>query len=200
MLLELGLDYETREILTRSEGMRDPAFQRLNLRGKIPVLEDGDLVIGESGAILFHLADAYRDRAVLAPPPATPERARFDDLCLYALTELDAPLYVIRRHEGLASVYGESPVACRAAREYFLRQVAEVERRLADGGEHLLGDAFSAADILVASCLEWAARVEIPLPASLDAYRARIRERPAFQAAVARNFTPAALAALSGAP
>lgn len=197
MLLELGLAYETREILTRSEAMNDPAFRRLNQRGKIPVLEDGELVIGESGAILFSLADRYRDRAVLAPQPATPERARFDDLCLFTLTELDATLYVIRRHEGLASIYGAAPTACEAARGYFLRQVQEIERRLADGRAHVLGEAFSAADILVMSCLEWAALVSIPLGAELCAYRDRIRARPAFGEAMRRNFTPEAMAALS---
>ena len=197
MLLELGLPYETRPILTRSEGMNDPDFRRLNQRGKIPVLEDGDLVIGESGAILLALADRYRDRAELAPEPATPDRARFDDLCFYTLTELDAALYVIRRHEGLPSIYGEAPAACKAAREYFLRQVGEIERRLADGRAHLMGDAFSAADILVSSCLEWAAVVSIPLSDPLLAYRERVRARPAFAAAMERNFTPEALAALA---
>jgi len=197
MLLELGLRYETREILTRSEGMQDPGFRALNQRGKIPVLEEDDLVIGESGAILFHLADRHRERVALAPEPATSERARFDDLCLFTLTELDASLYVIRRHEGLASLYGEAPAACRAAREYFLRQVGEIARRLADGRAHLLGDAFSAADILVMSCLEWAAMVQIALPEALDDYRVRLRARPAWATAIERNFTPAAMAALA---
>jgi glutathione S-transferase len=196
MLHELELPYETREVITRTPSMEDPEFQRLNQRGKIPLLEDGGLVIGESGAILFYLADRHRERVQLAPQPATSERAGFDDLCLYTLTELDAPLYVIRRHEGLASVYGEAPAACQAARAYFTRQVKEIERRLADGRPHLLGDAFGAADILVMSCLEWAASLRIPLDA-FDAYRGRLRSRPAYMAAFRRNFTPEALAALA---
>lgn len=196
MLCELSLPYETRAILPRSEGMREPAFERLNQRSKVPVLEDDGLVIGESGAILFYLADRHRERLTLAPPPATPERARFDDLCLYSLTELDATLYVIRRHEGLPAVYGDAPVACQAAREYFLRQAGEIERRLSDGRPHLLGEAFSVADLLVTSCLDWAAFVSVPLPEALDAYRRRIAKREAYTRAMQTNFPPAAFEAL----
>lgn len=196
MLHELSLPYETVEVLTRSEQMQQPAFRSLNGRGKIPVLEDDGLVIGESGAILFYLADRYRERAVLAPAPATQHRARFDDLCLYTLTELDAVLYVIRRHEGLPSIYGASPTACEAARQYFLRQVAEIERRLADGRPHLLGDDFSAADILVTTCLDWARFVAVELSEPLEAYRGRIARRDAYTKAMATNFTPAAFEAL----
>lgn len=196
MLEELGLPYETVAVLPRSEAMDDPAFARLNGRHKVPVLEDGDVVIGESGAIVFHLADRYRERAVMAPRPATSERARFDDLCLFALTELDATLYVIRRHEGLPAVYGEAPTACAAARAYFLRQASELERRLADGRPYLLGDAFGAADLIVATCLDWARFVSIPLPDPLGAYRERIARRDGYARAMTTNFPPAAFEAL----
>ncbi|MGH0029067.1 MAG: glutathione S-transferase family protein [Myxococcota bacterium] len=197
MLRELDLPYETREILTRSEAMQDPEFRALNQREKIPVYQEDDFAMGESAAIVFHLADRHRDRVALAPERATRERARFDDLSFFAMTELDAALYVIRRHEGLPSIYGASPAACRAAREYFLRQVQEIVRQLADGRPYLMGDDFSALDILVLSCLEWAAVVEIALPDELSPYRERLRGRPAFASAMQCNFTPAAVAALA---
>lgn len=196
MLHELGLPYDTKEILTRSEAMQDPTFHALNQRQKLPVFEDDGLVIGESGAILFYLADRHRDRVVLAPAPATRERARFDDLCLFTLTELDATLYVIRRHEGLVSIYGSAPTACEAARQYFLRGAGELERQLADGRAYLLGDAFSALDILVTTCLDWAAFVAVELPDALQVYKQRIAQRDAYAKAMARNFPPAAFEAL----
>jgi len=199
-LLELGLLYETRPLIPRTPRMRDPEFLRLTRRGKVPFLEDGDVAIGESAAIAFHLADRYRDRGHLAPEPATAERAVFDDLCLFILTELDAALYIIRRHEGLPAVYGEAPAACSAARAYFLRGLGEVERRLADGRPHLLGDAFSAADLLLITCLAWARLVAIELPESLAGYCERIHQRAAFGRAVRVNFPPEAVAALRGEP
>ena len=198
MLHELDLDYETRAILPRSDEMDDPELVRLTQRRKIPFFEDGELRIGESGAIVLYLADRYRERAVLAPEPGSVERARFEELVFFILMELDATaLYVLRRHEGLPDVYGEAPAACDAARDYFARMVGEIERRLADGRPHLLGDAFSAADVLLVSCLAWARFVGIALTPPLAAYQSLVAARPAFARAMSVNFPPEALAALA---
>jgi glutathione S-transferase len=197
MLCELGLDYRTREILPRSESMRDPEFLRRGERGKVPVFERGDLRIGESGAIVFHLADLHREGIALAPDPGTAERAIFDDLCLFALTELDAPLYIIRRHAGLPEIYGESEVAVRSAADYFLRQVAEVDRRLQDDRPFIMGETFSGADILISTCLAWARGVEIPLSDVASSYQGRTQDREGYRKAVEKNFPPAARALLA---
>ena len=197
LLEELGLAYQTHAILPRTEGMRDPAFLAVSKRGKVPFFVDGDVRMGESGAILFYLSDAYRDRGDFAPERGTAKRAEFDDLCCFILMELDATaLYILRRHEGLPEEYGEAPVACDAARDYFRRQVGILEERLADGRPHLLGEPFSCADILLASCLAWAAVAGIELGEVLTRYATALRERPAFGPAFQRNFPPEALAAL----
>jgi glutathione S-transferase len=193
MLHELGLTYETREIIPRTPSMDTPEFASRSRRGKVPILEEGDLVFGESGAIVVHLADTHRDRSVLAPPPATPDRAHFDDVFFFTLTELDAPLYIIRRHQGLADVYGAAPVAVASARDYFLRQTGEIERRLADGRPHVLGDAFSAADLMLTSCFVWAKTLGIALSPSIEEHLARCTDRDAFRSAMKENFTPAAM-------
>ncbi len=126
-------------------------------------------------------------------PIGDPLRAAYYDLCLFAMTELDATtLYVLRRHEGLPEIYGAAPVASEAARAYFVRQLGEMERRLADGRPHLLGDRFTSPDLLLTTCLDWARFVGIELPDPLERYRARIAERPAYAAAMAANFAPLA--------
>lgn len=202
-LAELGLRYESRPVLPRTPAMDGPEFRRVSPRRKVPILEDGELVIGESGAIVLHLADRHRDRIVLTPEPGTPERSVLHDLLLFTLVEIDAVLYVIRRHEGLASEYGASPVAADAARSYVARQLGEMERRLADGRPHLLGGAFGAADLVLATCLGWADAVGVELPEMLASYAARLSQRPASVAARAANFPPEAIAWLkagAGAP
>ena len=204
MLAELGLSYETREIITRSEGMEAADFRALSQRGKIPLYEDGDLMIGESAAIVLFLADRYRGDGndegdgsrSLAPEPGTDDRARHDELCFFIMTEMDSPLYLIRRHAGLPEVYGESPVAVQAAKDYFLRSSTEIERRLSDGRAFLMGQDFTVADLLLKTCLAWAGFVQIPLPDLLTAYSASLGERPAYASAMRKNFTAAALAAL----
>jgi len=197
MLAELELEYETRPILTRTERMEDPGFRALSGRGKIPLLEDGDLMIGESAAISLYLADRYRDHAALAPPLGSDERAVHDELCFFIMTEMDALLYVIRRHEGLPDLYGRSEIACDAARAYFVRSAEEVERRLAGGSNYLMGEAFQVADLLLKTCLDWAGLCSITIPDSLRGYGERIASRPAYVKAIGINFTPEAIAALT---
>jgi len=199
ILAELGLEYETRDILPHSDSMSSPEFKALSERGKVPIFEDGELMIGESAAIVLYLADRYRDLAALVPPPGTDARASHADLCFFVMTEMDALLYVLRRHEGpLSAVYGESRVACDAARAYFLRSAGELERRLADGRPYLVGDIFCVADLLLKTCLDWADFVGIQLPEPLESYSQTISERPAYATAMSINFTPAAMAALAG--
>ena len=197
LLKELDIEFEVKPIQTRTPSMNRPEFLALSERGKFPILEHGDLVMGESAAISLYLADAYRCAGVLAPDPGTPARALHDELCWFAMTEMDAALYTIRKHEALPEIYGESKVAAESARHYFLRSAAEMERRLADGRTYLLGDDFSVADLLFKTCLDWAViACRIKLPASLVDYSGRLSARPAFSLAMKMNFPPETLAAL----
>lgn len=199
MLAELGLDYVTKEIMTRTETMNSPEFRALSKRAKIPLFEDGDLMIGESAAIVLYLADRYRQTThAFAPEPGTNDRARHDELCFFIMTEMDAALYTIRRHGGLPEIYGESTAAVESAGAYFLRSARELEDRLRDGRSHLLGDDFSVADLLLKTCLDWARFAALELPESLTVYSSAIGQRPAYLIAMKRNFTPEASAALTG--
>ena len=112
--------------------------------------------------------------------------------------ELDAPLYVIRRHGGLPDVYGESEVAVESAGKYFLRGVEVMDRRLADGRPFLLGESFSGADLLLATCLAWAQIVELTLTPRLEDFQVRIGTREPFKRAMAVNFPPGAARLVPG--
>ena len=68
MLHELDLDYEKRLIGARTGETHTSAFLRLNPGGKIPVLEDGELVLTESAAIITYLAEKYGQGTGLVPP------------------------------------------------------------------------------------------------------------------------------------
>jgi glutathione S-transferase len=57
MLLMLGLPYRT--VPADAEVRATPAFRRLNPLGQIPVLEDGELALADSNAILVYLAKRY---------------------------------------------------------------------------------------------------------------------------------------------
>lgn len=72
-LREKGIGYEEVEVDLPGGAHRGPGFRRLNPFGQVPVLEDGDLVIGESIAILEYLEERYPAPALL--PTAAARRA-----------------------------------------------------------------------------------------------------------------------------
>lgn len=191
-LAEVGVAYETRSIGARTGETKSEAFTAITARQKIPVLQHGDVVLTESLAIVAYISDCFgTDRNWLLPRDAL-GRARCLEWCAYALSELDASsLYVIRRHRDLAHIYGAAPAVCEAAEAYFAMQMRALDRALADGRTHILGDTFSAADIMLSSCLEWAVRYGVVVGEPARAYNDRVMSRPAFAVAQARNARPA---------
>jgi glutathione S-transferase len=188
MLHELGLEYESRPIGSRTGETATAEFTRLNPRQKIPLLQDGEITLAESAAIVTYLAQVYGQSAGLIPPPLTAQRAAYFEWCFFIMTELDAhTLYVIRKHTNLAAIYGEAPAAVRAAREGFAKQVQVADQALAQRGPFVLGAAFTGADILLATCLGWAERLEVPLTATLRDYLKGATARPAYRLAHAAN-------------
>ena len=186
-LHELGLEYERRPIGSRTGETQDPAFRKLNPREKIPVLQDGDLVLAESAAIVSYLAETYGKGPALIPPVGTPDRAAYYEWAFFIMTELDAhTLYVMRKHRDLPELYGEAPEAIRTAQQGFEKQVRVAERKLADA-PCLLGERFSGVDILLTTCLTWAAFYRIPLHPTLRAYVDRTTGREAYGRAAAAN-------------
>ena len=188
-LIELGLEYRSERIQSRSGETETPAYRRLNPRGKIPVLEDGGLVLSESAAIVTYLAETYGNGRLI--PAGGADRAKYFEWISFISMEIDATtLYVLRRHEALPAIYGEAPTANAAARGYFDRMITAAVREIEDGRTYLLGTVFSGADIVMTTCLDWALAYEVPLPEPWLAYRERTVARPAHARAVAANAVP----------
>ena len=182
MLHELGLEYETRSIGSRTGETQTVEFSKLNPRQKIPLLQDGAITVAESAAIVTYLAETYGQAAGLIPPPGSAQRVAYYEWCFFTMTELDAhTLYIIRKHTQLASTYGEAPNAVAAAREGFLKQASVADQMLQAMGPYILGSVFTGADILLATCLRWAGRLELPLTATLQSYLERATSRPAYR-------------------
>lgn len=186
MLHELELPYEARRVGSRTGETNTPEFNRMNPSEKIPVLQDGELVLSESAAIVNYLARAYGAAKNMLPPDEVRERARYDQWCFFSMMELDAnTLYIIRRHEDLKQVYGEAPGAVKTARECFAKQAVAAARRLV--GPYALGERFCGVDLLLTTCLTGAVRREIEIPQALHDYLALTTVRPAYQSALQAN-------------
>ncbi len=194
VLQELNLKYEKRLVGSRTGETQTAQFRRLNPRGKIPVLQDGGLVLAESAAIINYLVENYGPGSCLVPCPGTPERGLYDQWCFFIMTELDAhTLYILRRHDDLHYLYGRSPNAVQAAKEGFARQISVVTEELRTGGPYLLGKMFTCADVLLTTCLTWARYCKIPLAPELCDYVADLTARPAYRRAAEVNGGPVGL-------
>jgi glutathione S-transferase len=189
MLAELGLAYACHPIQSRTGETLTDEFRRLNPRHKIPVLRHGSLVLTESAAIIHYLSETCANSQEVYVPSEAAGRARLHEWCYFIMSELDAgSLYVVRRHDGLKQIYGEAPTAVASAKSYFLHNVGAMAARIGSAGSYLCGEKLSAADILLMTWLDWAASCDISLPETVSSYRQRVALRPAYQAALKKNF------------
>ena len=187
-LEEVGQPYEVR-LLSFSE-MKEPAHRRLHPFGQIPTYEEGDLVLFESGAIVFHIAERH---AGLLPDNAN-ARARAITWMFAALNTVEPPIVDL----GSAALverdktwYAERlPVLQDRVRE----RLDQLSNRLGDAD--WLDDAFSAGDLLMVTVLRrLTASGTLEAYPNLSAYVARGEARPAYKRAF-----DAQLAVFTGAP
>lgn len=185
MLEELGVPYDVRRLNLAAGDQKKPDYLALNPNGTIPTLVDGDLVLWESAAICQYLADKAPDKR-LAPPVGTPARGKYYQWIHYAMSALEPPAITIFLHTMMRPEEKRVPLLVEEARPALAAGMAVVERALA-GRPHILGDEFTAADVMIASTLGWARMMGLvgaDLPNVSD-YLDRLMARPAAQRAFA---------------
>lgn len=114
------------------------------------------------------------------------QRAIYDQTISCIATELDAQgLWLHRKHAAMGKVFGEIPAAVVAARSQFEKMNAQIAAPILRH-PYLLGNEFTAADILYVHCLDWSKSIgwHDHWPSHLDAYRKLCHDRPAYQRAV----------------
>lgn len=187
-LHELSVPYETEPILARSGETQTLQYSLINPRQKIPLLQDGDFTIAESGAIISYLAETYGKEGRQLIPSGKRQRAQMNEWNFFIAMELDATsLYPIRRHSLLKHIYGDAPAAVESSRAYFLKQLGYVDCTLRENGHFLMGEEFTIADIMLTTCLTWAKTLGVPIHDHCCTYLETITARDAYQAALAAN-------------
>ena len=148
MLEELGLPYENVKVSFVND-TRKPEFLKINPNGHIPVLQDGDLTLWESMAINLYLARRY-DKGLW--PKRVEDEGRAFQWSLWAMTELEEPVLTAVMHRMSLPADQRDPKRADDAAERFKTPLGVLNGELA-GKAYLLGDAFTVADLNVASVI-----------------------------------------------
>jgi len=178
-LLEAGAPFEAVKVGRDKQTSDGRDFLALNPYGYVPALEldDGE-ILTEGPAIVQYIADRWPD-AGLAPPNLTIERYRLQAALGFINSEV---------HKTVSGLF--NPALQDDERE---RIVGKVDTRLTqlsrkmEGHEWILGDDFSVADIYLFVVTRWFAGLKLDLARwpVIAAHHARVRARPATQAALA---------------
>jgi len=188
MLEELGQPYDIKLIKLSAGDNLKPDYLAINPIGKVPALKHGDTVITEAAAICTYLADEFPN-AKLSIPVGTPRRGVylkwlfFGPSCIEpAVIDRAAP----RKEEARRGMLGYGDF------DTVMNVVAQAVAK----GPWLMGEQFTAADVIVGANIRWGMMFKMISPRQefLD-YAARIAARPAAQRAEAKDKDLAAKAA-----
>lgn len=188
-LKEVDADFEFISVNLLKGEHKQPEFLRINPVGRVPVLVDGDRIIPESAAIVLYLADKYPEKALL--PADLAERAQVYRWTLFAVTELEQPLWRITRHTLLYPPEQRLPADVELARADFATMAAILDKHL-EGREFIVGDRLTVADCVTAYLIDWANEVHlIDAFPRLQAYLERLYGRPEAPQRIAEAFKAA---------
>jgi len=185
-LQELGVPFEAEKVDLAAGEHRSPKFLALNPAGRVPVLVDGDLVLTESAAIVIYLADKFPKKRLLPADPV--QRATALQWLLFAVTELEHPLWRIARHKNLYPKEKRSPADIELAGEDFAPMAQILEAHM-QGRDYVVGDSVGVVDFVMAYTLDWADLAGLLKDSPvLRAYMARMYQRPKAPLRIAEAF------------
>jgi len=174
MLEEVGEPYDIHFLSLSKGDNRAPDFLAVNPMGKVPALRHGDVVITEGAAICTYLADEF-PRAKLNVPVGDPRRGTylkwlfFGPSCIEpAVTDRAFP----RKEEPRRAMLGYGD----------FDTVMDVLAKAVGKGPYLMGEQFTAADVVIGSSLRWGMLFKLlPERPEFVAYVGRLNQRPALQ-------------------
>lgn len=175
LLEEIGEPYTIKYVtIPRADGTggRDP--QNAHPEGKVPAIDHDGKLVRETGAICLYLTDAF-PKAGIGPKVGDPNRADYLFWLFNYAAEFEPSL--MARMTGS----GENPMWKRTYEASMTRLTEALK-----AGDYLLGNKFSAADLLFSSAVQWM-RAQFPDDAVFDRYNERCIARPAFTRGAAKD-------------
>lgn len=179
MLEEIGVPYEVRRLSLKEGDGQKPDFLSVNPMGKVPVIDHDGVVVSEVAAIATYLADAF-PAAKLAPPIGDARRGPYLKGMFFGPTCLE-PCIMER-----AFPRKEMPPRSAAGFGTIDLTLDVTDAAIAAGNPWLLGEQFTAADIVIGATVRWGTLFKmLPERPHFAGYVQRLEARPAFQRAIA---------------
>jgi glutathione S-transferase len=187
LLEELGVPYDVHVLNLKQNEQRAPDYLAINPMGKVPAIRHGDALVTEQPAIFIYLADLF-PQAGLAPAPDDPLRGPYLRwLAFYGSSFEPAITDLAMKREPTP------PMMCPYGDYDTMLATLTAQLR---AGRYLLGERFSAADVLWGTALGWATMFKlVPELPEVMAYIDRVAARPAARRAAQAD---ALLAAAQG--
>lgn len=184
LLEELELPYELNRMDFHPKDLKSDEHRARHPLGRVPVLDDGDVSIFESGAIVEYVLERHKNGG-LKPAVDSPQFPEYLQWFHYCEGMIMPPMNTIVVQTILLPPDRRDETVLAQAQRLLTRALAPVEAAL-EGREYLIGD-FSAADIMLGhsmymSNLTGSVTGEMT---NIKAYIERIEQRPAFQKAMA---------------
>jgi glutathione S-transferase len=178
LLEELGVPYTLHAMNMKAGEHREPAYLAINPMGKVPAITHGDALVTEQGAVFIYLADCFPE-AGLAPAIGDPLRGPYLRwMVFYGSSFEPALIDKSQKHVPSKSMapYGDYDTTVATV-------IGQLEK-----GPYLLGERFSAADLLWGTALQWTTMFGLmPDPPVVKAYIERVASRPAVLRARAKD-------------
>ncbi|MDC0061412.1 glutathione S-transferase family protein [Pseudomonadota bacterium] len=183
LLEELGLEYEVNIMPFTKEGLKSPEHRSRHALGRVPVLEDGDISIFESGAIIDYVLERHKNGG-LKPSSDSSEFPFYLQWYHYCEGMVMPPMNQIVVQTILLPPDRRDETVLNQAKSLLTKSLAPVNENLADK-DYLIGD-FSAADLMLGHSCFMASRLGCVSEEmqNIKDYVARINARPAFQKAI----------------
>jgi glutathione S-transferase len=180
MLEEIGEPYDIHLLSLKKGTHREPDYLAVNPMGKVPALRHGDVVITEVAAICTYLADAF-PQAGLNIPLDDPRRGPYLKWLFFGPSVLESAV--------MDRAFPRSGEVPRTAIGYGdFDTTMNVIADAVTPGPFLMGDRFTAADVVVGSNLRWGTMFKmIPERKEFTDYIARFADRPAAKRAQAKD-------------
>lgn len=183
LLEELGLRYDLNKMSFHPKDLKSEEHRARHPLGRVPVLEDGEVTLYESGAIVEYVLERHAPGR-LKPAVDAPEYPVYLQWFHYTEGMVMPPINTIVVHTLLLPEERRDATVLGQARRLLTKSLGPVNDAL-EGRDYLIGD-FSGADIMLGHACFMASRLGC-VPEEMEhlkAYVQRIADRPAFQTAI----------------